>query len=55
MIKECPRCKQDANLAKQNIYRPFCSKKCKMIDFGSWVSEEKLISRPLDSEDFYDE
>ena len=25
------------------------------IDFGNWTNEEKLISRPISSEDFYEE
>jgi len=24
-----------------------------LIDFGTWTNEEKLISRPIESEDFY--
>ena len=27
----------------------------KLIDFGTWTNEEKLISRPIESEDFYQE
>ena len=55
MKKECPRCDNQADLSSTNIYRPFCSKKCKLIDFGNWANEEKLISRPISSEDFYEE
>ena len=53
MIKTCPQCNKEADLSPINIYRPFCSEKCKLIDFGSWANEEKLISRPIESEDFY--
>ena len=53
MTKSCPRCNKEADLSQTNIYRPFCSKKCKVIDLGSWANEEKLISRPIESEDFY--
>jgi|TARA_B110000503_G_scaffold138667_1_gene225307 uncharacterized protein len=55
MIKECPQCKAPADLAKTNLFRPFCSERCKLIDLGTWANEEKLISRPLNSEDFYEE
>jgi len=24
-------------------YRPFCSKKCQLIDLGEWANEEKAI------------
>ena len=53
MTKECPRCNKIADLSPANTSRPFCSKKCKLIDLGIWVNEEKVISRPIESEDFY--
>jgi endogenous inhibitor of DNA gyrase (YacG/DUF329 family) len=55
MTKECPQCKTLAELSKLNPFRPFCSERCKLIDFGTWTKEEKLISRPIESEDFYDD
>ena len=53
MKKDCPRCGNEADLSNTNIFRPFCSEKCKLIDLGTWANEEKLISRPIESEDFY--
>jgi endogenous inhibitor of DNA gyrase (YacG/DUF329 family) len=55
MKKDCPQCKKEADLSPANIYRPFCSEKCKLIDFGTWTNEEKSISRPMESEDFYED
>ena len=55
MIKDCPQCQKEADLSATNIYRPFCSEKCKLIDFGTWTNEEKLISRTIESEDFYED
>ena len=55
MKKDCPRCSNLADLSPANIFRPFCSEKCKLIDLGSWANEEKLISRPIESEDFYED
>ena len=55
MKKDCPQCKKVTDLTANNIYRPFCSEKCKLIDFGTWVNEEKLISRPAESEAFYED
>ncbi|MDC1475643.1 DNA gyrase inhibitor YacG [Gammaproteobacteria bacterium] len=55
MTKDCPQCKEQANLSQSNKFRPFCSERCKLIDLGTWANEEKLISRPLDAEDFYDD
>ncbi|MDA7796485.1 DNA gyrase inhibitor YacG [Gammaproteobacteria bacterium] len=55
MTKDCPQCKEQASLSQSNKFRPFCSERCKLIDLGTWANEEKLISRPLDAEDFYDD
>ena len=55
MTKKCPQCKTFADLSKANSFRPFCSERCKLIDLGVWVNEEKLISRPIESEDFYED
>ena len=54
MIK-CPRCEQQCSNSKQNEHRPFCSEKCKLIDFGTCANEENIISRPAKSEDFYED
>ena len=55
MKKDCPRCSNQVDLGPNNIFRPFCSEKCKLIDLGSWANEEKLISSPIESEDFYED
>ena len=36
----CPACKGDSVYAPRNIYRPFCSQRCKNIDFGAWANED---------------
>ncbi|MFH1653880.1 MAG: DNA gyrase inhibitor YacG [Pseudomonadota bacterium] len=38
----CPKCGKKAAW-KDNSYRPFCSQRCKLIDLGSWASEEYKI------------
>jgi endogenous inhibitor of DNA gyrase (YacG/DUF329 family) len=38
-IVVCPVCKGDSVYAPRNAYRPFCSQRCKNIDFGAWASE----------------
>jgi uncharacterized protein len=42
----CPTCKQSAEFSPDNAFRPFCSKRCKLIDLGLWASEEYAI--PVD-------
>tara|TARA_Y100001970_G_scaffold133024_1_gene164098 strand:- start:871 stop:1035 length:165 start_codon:yes stop_codon:yes gene_type:complete len=54
-MNKCPRCDKPTSTDKSNRHRPFCSAKCKLIDFGSWANEENVISRPVKSEDFYED
>jgi endogenous inhibitor of DNA gyrase (YacG/DUF329 family) len=54
-MSKCPRCNKKVDLAIQNDNRPFCSEKCKSIDFGSWANEDNKISRQIQSEDFYED
>ena len=37
-----------------DIYVPLLafSERCKLIDLGEWANEEKVIQRPIHSEDF---
>ena len=33
----CPICKKPAEVTRDNPFRPFCSERCKLIDFGNWA------------------
>ena len=55
MTKKCPQCQNLADLSKVNKFRPFCSERGKLIDLGTWANEAKLIRRPMESDEFYDE
>ncbi|QLB13543.1 hypothetical protein EV697_10917 [Bisgaardia hudsonensis] len=46
----CPICKKPVIWSKESLYRPFCSKRCQLIDLGEWAAEEKAI--PSDTADF---
>lgn len=35
---KCPGCGKET-LWKGNIWRPFCSERCKMADLGAWITE----------------
>ena len=54
-MSNCPRCEKITDLSVKNKNRPFCSEKCKLIDFASWANEDNSISRPIQSEDFYED
>ncbi len=41
-LVKCPRCGQPAGW-KDNPARPFCSERCKLIDFGAWANEEYSV------------
>ncbi len=38
----CPRCGRRHEW-EGNPFRPFCSERCKMIDFGGWLEERNAI------------
>jgi len=50
----CPQCGKASPWNAANPYRPFCSERCKMIDFGQWAAEGYRIplaqSEPNQSE-----
>ena len=39
---KCPICHRPVTL-KDNPDRPFCSERCKLIDFGAWANEEYAV------------
>ncbi len=39
----CPICHQPAEYSPANPYRPFCSRRCKLIDLGQWANEQYTI------------
>ena len=38
-IVQCPTCGGDSIFAPSNLWRPFCSERCRQIDLGAWASE----------------
>lgn len=60
MKVDCPTCKQSIQYDTASPFRPFCSKRCQLIDLGEWADEkhaipernepEKLILDPEDIE-----
>ncbi len=46
----CPTCKKKHTYSLDNIYRPFCSEKCKLIDLGQWADEKYKV--PCQENDF---
>jgi endogenous inhibitor of DNA gyrase (YacG/DUF329 family) len=43
-IVRCPSCRKTVRWTTDNPHRPFCSERCKLIDFGGWADETHRIS-----------
>ncbi len=43
----CPTCNKEVIWLPENEYRPFCSKRCQLIDLGEWAEENHKISQPM--------
>ncbi|MCG6965160.1 MAG: DNA gyrase inhibitor YacG [Chromatiaceae bacterium] len=39
----CPTCGRRTRWTPQQTWRPFCSERCKLIDLGEWLTEERRI------------
>jgi hypothetical protein len=52
----CPQCGGDSLFAASNPYRPFCSERCKQVDFGAWANEDFRMpaEAPPDDQEFGD-
>lgn len=55
-IVQCPNCAGDSLFSNNNVYRPFCSERCKNMDFGAWASESFRMpaDSPQDDQTFRD-
>lgn len=51
----CPNCKKLSEFSSGNVFRPFCSERCKMIDLGLWASEQYAIPVEIKPEELTDE
>jgi endogenous inhibitor of DNA gyrase (YacG/DUF329 family) len=51
-LVKCPTCGREAEYTG-NEFRPFCSERCKLIDFGAWADEEFAL--PAETETLSEE
>jgi uncharacterized protein len=42
LVPKCPTCGKPIEW-QDNPWRPFCSERCKLIDFGRWTDEEYRV------------
>ena len=50
----CAQCGEPFDTT-QTEAMPFCSRRCKLIDLGRWLSEENTLPHVPDPDDFDDE
>lgn len=49
---KCPACKTEVKWDQSSPFRPFCSERCKMMDFGAWASNAYTIPHePVDPDE----
>lgn len=47
---KCPNCGKPVQWRPESRFRPFCSARCRQIDFGAWASESyRVPTSPPDS------
>jgi endogenous inhibitor of DNA gyrase (YacG/DUF329 family) len=52
----CPICRKPVDLSPANPFRPFCSERCRMIDLGTWASEEyRVVGEKADDREHPDD
>ncbi len=49
---KCPRCGTETEF-DGNEFRPFCSERCKLLDFGAWADGEYAL--PTESAEITEE
>ncbi|EBI8298857.1 DNA gyrase inhibitor YacG [Salmonella enterica] len=50
-VVNCPTCGKPVVWEEISPFRPFCSKRCQLIDLGEWAAEEKRIASSDDQSD----
>lgn len=51
----CPTCQKEVLWNDSFPHRPFCSKRCKLIDFGDWATEKNKLEGNDLTDDIYSE
>lgn len=43
-LVRCPQCGKSVEYHLDNVSRPFCSPRCKLLDLGAWAEERYAIA-----------
>ncbi|MCO6549929.1 MAG: DNA gyrase inhibitor YacG [Gilliamella sp.] len=53
---KCPTCQKEVEWSQTSLYRPFCSKRCQLIDLGDWATEEhRIADKDITEQDLWSE
>ncbi len=55
MQRKCPTCGASFEFDPSSKWRPFCTRRCKLVDLGNWMDGVYRISRPLGVDDLQDD
>lgn len=47
----CPTCRAPVLWHSDNLYRPFCSERCRLIDLGQWADGQYALPAAPDTDD----
>ena len=49
LMVACPSCKTPVKWCTEELFKPFCSQRCKLMDLGDWAMEaHKIPGQELD-------
>ena len=51
----CPTCKGPSVFSPSNLWRPFCSERCRQHDLGAWASEGYRVATQASADDLTEE
>lgn len=51
-LVKCPNCRKETEYTG-NQFRPFCSDRCQLLDFGAWADESFTI--PVENQELTEE
>lgn len=47
---KCAHCGKETAW-ENNEFRPFCSERCKTLDFGAWIDEEYVVPEEVEDDE----
>ena len=48
---ECPNCGRVLEWSAASPWRPFCSERCRLLDLGAWLTEQRAVpGEPVDAQ-----